>query len=45
MVNRSSLGETLDRGRMHFNLETAVAKYLGQPGNYAATEAQRTGHS
>jgi len=28
MVQRSSLGETLGRERMHFNLEVAVAKYL-----------------
>jgi hypothetical protein len=28
MVQRSSLGRTLGRERMHFNLEIAVAKYL-----------------
>jgi len=28
-VQRSSLGETLGRERMHFNLEVAVQKYLG----------------
>ena len=28
MVNRSQLGEALGRGAMHFNLETAVARYL-----------------
>jgi high affinity sulfate transporter 1 len=37
VVQRSSLGESLGREGMHFNLETAVAKYLGQP---APTEAQ-----
>ncbi len=31
MVQRSSLGEVLGRERMHFNLEVAVAKYLGLP--------------
>jgi sulfate permease, SulP family len=30
MVQRSSLGESLGRDGMHFNLETAVAKYLGE---------------
>ncbi|HET7440169.1 MAG TPA: sulfate permease [Terriglobales bacterium] len=30
MVQKSSLGETLGRAGMHFNLETAVAKYLGE---------------
>jgi MFS superfamily sulfate permease-like transporter len=30
MVKRSSLGETLGRERMFFNLETAVAHYLSQ---------------
>jgi hypothetical protein len=29
MVQRVSLGEVLGHDRMHFNLETAVAKYLG----------------
>jgi high affinity sulfate transporter 1 len=29
MIQRSSLGETLGRERMHFNLESAVAKYQG----------------
>jgi MFS superfamily sulfate permease-like transporter len=28
MVQRSSLGRTLGRERMHFNLEIAVEKYL-----------------
>jgi len=31
MVQRSPLGETLGRERMHFNLEVAVAKYLALP--------------
>jgi sulfate permease, SulP family len=31
MVQRSSLGESLGRDGMHFNLETAVSKYLGEP--------------
>jgi anti-anti-sigma factor len=30
MVQRSGLGETLGRERMHFNLETAVARYLAR---------------
>ena len=30
MIQKSSLGEDLGRGGMHFNLETAVAKYLGE---------------
>jgi high affinity sulfate transporter 1 len=30
MVQRSSLGESLGRECMHFNLETAVTKYLGE---------------
>jgi sulfate permease, SulP family len=29
MVQRSSLGKALGREGMHFNLEVAVAKYLG----------------
>ena len=29
IVQRSSLGETLGRERMHFTLEVAVDKYLG----------------
>jgi sulfate permease, SulP family len=29
MVQRSSLGKALGREAMHFNLEVAVAKYLG----------------
>ena len=37
VVQRSSLGESLGREGMHFNLETAVAKYLGQA---APTEAE-----
>jgi anti-anti-sigma factor len=28
VIQRSSLGKVLGRGRMHFNLELAVAKYL-----------------
>jgi hypothetical protein len=31
VIQRSSLGELLGRGRMHFNLEVAVAKYLAAP--------------
>jgi MFS superfamily sulfate permease-like transporter len=31
MVQKSSLGESLGRAGMHLNLETAVAKYLGEP--------------
>ena len=31
MVKKSSLGETLGRERMFFNLETAVSRYLSQP--------------
>jgi high affinity sulfate transporter 1 len=31
MVQRSSLGETLGRERMHFTLEVAVEKYLAPP--------------
>jgi len=31
VIQRSSLGEVLGRERMHFNLELAVAKYLGAP--------------
>jgi anti-anti-sigma factor len=30
MIQRSSLGEALGREGMHFNLETAVKKYLGE---------------
>jgi MFS superfamily sulfate permease-like transporter len=30
MIQRSSLGKTLGRQGMHFNLETAVTKYLGE---------------
>jgi len=29
MIQKSSLGEALGREAMHFNLETAVMKYLG----------------
>ena len=32
MVQRSSLGEVLGRGEMHFNLEVAVAKHLAAGG-------------
>jgi MFS superfamily sulfate permease-like transporter len=32
VVQRSPLGETLGRERMHFNLEQAVAKYLARNG-------------
>jgi hypothetical protein len=31
MVQRSMLGEALGREGMHFNLETAVAKYVTLP--------------
>ena len=31
VIQRSSLGKTLGRERMHFNLELAVAKYLAAP--------------
>ena len=31
VIQRSSIGEVLGRERMHFNLELAVAKYLGAP--------------
>jgi len=37
VIQRSSLGATLGRERMHFNLEVAVAKYLG-----SAAEAERS---
>ena len=37
MVQRSSLGETLGRERLHFNPQTAVAHYLSQA---AASNAQ-----
>ncbi len=30
MVKRSALGETLGRDRMAFNLDVAVARYLGR---------------
>jgi sulfate permease, SulP family len=30
VVQRSHLGEALGRDQMHFNLEIAVAKYLGK---------------
>ena len=33
VIERSSLGKTLGRERMHFNLELAVAKYLADPAN------------
>ena len=29
MIQRSNLGETLGHDAMHFNLEIAVAKYVG----------------
>jgi hypothetical protein len=32
VVQRSTLGPLLGRERMHFNLETAVAKYLASSG-------------
>jgi anti-anti-sigma factor len=35
MVQRSRLGETLGRDAMHFNLEIAVAEYLGDAGPVA----------
>ena len=31
VIQRSSLGKTLGRERMHFNLELAVSKYLAAP--------------
>jgi hypothetical protein len=31
VIQRSSLGKTLGRERMHFKLELAVAKYLAAP--------------
>jgi hypothetical protein len=31
VIQRSSLGKTLGRERMHFNLELAVAKYPPNP--------------
>jgi len=31
MIQRSPLGEMLGRERMHFNLESAVAKYRALP--------------
>ena len=37
MVQRSPLGETLGREAMHFNLETAVAKYSEEFGSAATT--------
>jgi sulfate permease, SulP family len=36
VIQRSSLGKTLGRERMHFNLELAVAKYLAAPVNESA---------
>jgi sulfate permease, SulP family len=33
VVQRSSLGETLGRDRMHFNLEAAVARFVGEHGS------------
>ncbi len=33
MIQRSQLGEALGRDAMHFNLETAVARYLGTVGS------------
>ena len=39
MIQRSQLGEALGRDAMHFNLETAVAKYLGTVGSiFVATK-------
>jgi sulfate permease, SulP family len=37
MVRRSSLGPTLGRERMHFNLETAVEKYLATASSAGST--------
>jgi len=45
MVQRSSLGETLGRERLHFNLQTAVERYRGQlatpEGDRASTDKQQ----
>jgi MFS superfamily sulfate permease-like transporter len=37
LVQRSPLGETLGRDRMHFNMEEAVAKYLEGLANKSQT--------
>lgn len=39
MVQRSPLGETLGRGAMHFNLETAVTKYCEEFGSATPTRS------
>lgn len=39
MVQKSSLGETLGRERMHFNLEIAIAKYRGTAAAAHATQS------
>jgi hypothetical protein len=31
VVRRSSLGETLGHGRMHYNLQRAVRQFLAEP--------------
>lgn len=38
MVQRSSLGETLGRNAMHFNLEMAVAKYVSTPASASGAD-------
>ena len=37
MINKSSLGETLGREGMHFNLESALRKYLGETADRRAS--------
>jgi len=37
MVQRSSLGETLGRERLIFNLQTAVERYLSQTADSLST--------
>ena len=37
VIHRSPLGEALGRDAMHFNLEIAVAKYLGKETTAAGT--------
>jgi hypothetical protein len=48
MVQRSPLGATLGRERLHFNMETAVARYLGisvNPANGAVGDFAEGGSS
>jgi sulfate permease, SulP family len=45
VIQRSSLGKTLGRERMHFNLELAVAKYLAAPVSEDAASYQPPGSS